>query len=92
MEWAILYLLATDEEGSRSNNVVRSLCDKAKEILMKESNVQPVKSPVTICGDIHGQFHDIADFFRVGGKESRSAAVEAVVISISRAVELLYWW
>ncbi|XP_034223989.1 serine/threonine-protein phosphatase PP2A-4 catalytic subunit isoform X2 [Prunus dulcis] len=47
---------------------VRGLCEKAKEILMGESNVQPVKSPVTICGDIHGQFHDLAELFRIGGK------------------------
>ncbi|MFS7916114.1 Serine/threonine-protein phosphatase PP2A catalytic subunit [Helianthus anomalus] len=51
-----------------SEQEVRSLCDKAKEILMQESNVQPVKSPVTICGDIHGQFHDLAELFRIGGK------------------------
>ncbi|KAL2239184.1 UNVERIFIED_CONTAM: Serine/threonine-protein phosphatase PP2A catalytic subunit [Sesamum indicum] len=47
---------------------IRVLCQKAKEILMNESNVQPVKSPVTICGDIHGQFHDLAELFRIGGK------------------------
>ncbi|XP_050112769.1 serine/threonine-protein phosphatase PP2A-2 catalytic subunit-like isoform X1 [Malus sylvestris] len=47
---------------------VRVLCEKAKEILMEESNVQPVKSPVTICGVIYGQFHDLAELFRIGGK------------------------
>nr|XP_043635627.1 probable serine/threonine-protein kinase DDB_G0271402 isoform X2 [Erigeron canadensis] len=51
-----------------SEQEVRLLCDKAKEILMKESNVQPVKIPVTICGDTHGQFHDLAELFRIGGK------------------------
>ena len=33
---------------------VKALCDKAKEILSKEINVQPVKAPVTVCGDVHG--------------------------------------
>ena len=47
---------------------VRSLCDRAKEILMEESNVQRVDAPVTICGDIHGQFHDLMELFRVGGE------------------------
>ena len=40
---------------------------QAKEILQEESNVQPVKAPVTICGDIHGQFYDLAELFRIGG-------------------------
>ena len=33
---------------------IKILCDKAKEILINESNVQQVRAPVTICGDIHG--------------------------------------
>ena len=39
-----------------TENEVLELCDLAKEILVEESNVQRVDAPVTICGDIHGQF------------------------------------
>lgn len=47
---------------------VKALCDKAREILTTESNVQPVKCPVTVCGDIHGQFWDMMELFRIGGR------------------------
>lgn len=41
---------------------------QAKEILTKESNVQEVSCPVTVCGDVHGQFHDLMELFKIGGK------------------------
>ncbi|KKF96852.1 Serine/threonine-protein phosphatase ppe1 [Ceratocystis platani] len=47
--------------------VMKELCEIVKEILMEESNIQPVSSPVTICGDIHGQFYDLLELFRVAG-------------------------
>ncbi|EGD83471.1 phosphatase 2A [Salpingoeca rosetta] len=46
---------------------VFALCDMAAEILSKESNVQPMSCPVTVCGDVHGQFHDLIELFRIGG-------------------------
>ncbi len=46
---------------------VKMLCDKAREVLMNESNVQPVQAPVTVCGDIHGQWHDLMELYRIGG-------------------------
>lgn len=34
---------------------VQRLCDYVCDLLLEESNVQPVSTPVTVCGDIHGQ-------------------------------------
>ena len=44
--------------------LVNALADssQAREILMEEGNVQPVRCPVTVCGDIHGQFVSITAF------------------------------
>jgi serine/threonine-protein phosphatase 2A catalytic subunit len=51
-----------------TENEVKQLVDKAREILVEESNVQPVRAPVTVCGDVHGQFHDLMELFRIGGR------------------------
>jgi len=51
-----------------SENELKLLCDRVKEILIEESNVQPVNSSVIVCGDIHGQFFDLLELFRQGGQ------------------------
>ncbi|OLP89672.1 Serine/threonine-protein phosphatase PP2A catalytic subunit [Symbiodinium microadriaticum] len=55
------------EKGELSEAQCRSLCEKVREILQEESNCQPVRCPVTVCGDIHGQFLDLKELFRIGG-------------------------
>ncbi|KZV66350.1 Metallo-dependent phosphatase [Peniophora sp. CONT] len=46
---------------------MKALCSRVRTLLMEESNIQPVSSPVTICGDIHGQFWDLLELLRKGG-------------------------
>ncbi|KAI3402540.2 PPH21 [Candida oxycetoniae] len=51
-----------------SEQDVKKLCEMAIEVLQLEENVQPVSVPVTICGDVHGQFHDLMELFKIGGR------------------------
>ena len=51
-----------------SEHDLKILCDKLKEILCEENNVQPVDAPVIVCGDIHGQFYDLLNIFKEGGQ------------------------
>jgi len=34
--------------------LLREICEKTKEVLMRESNVVHISAPVTVVGDIHG--------------------------------------
>eukprot|EP00760_Papus_ankaliazontas_P030472 PhM_4_TR484/c0_g1_i1/m.61084/K15423/PPP4C; serine/threonine-protein phosphatase 4 catalytic subunit len=44
-----------------------TLCTMAADILAKEPNVVLVSPPVTVVGDIHGQYFDLLELFHVGG-------------------------
>lgn len=62
-------------------HVMKQLCEMVKEVLMEESNIQPVVTPVTICGDIHGQFYDLLELFRVAGGMPGESNVQAPTTS-----------
>ena len=47
---------------------IKLICSKVKELLNEEENVVKINSPVTIVGDVHGQFHDLIELFSVGGE------------------------
>eukprot|EP01080_Neovahlkampfia_damariscottae_P002713 gene2713-3909_t len=47
---------------------VKFICEKVTELFAAEANIQELSSPITIVGDIHGQFEDLLELFAIGGK------------------------
>ncbi|KAF2766303.1 Metallo-dependent phosphatase [Teratosphaeria nubilosa] len=70
---------------------MKRLCEIVKECLMEESNIQPVSAPVTVAGDIHGQFYDLLELFHVAGgmpgEAEERAALKVVQEEEQRAMK-----
>lgn len=61
------WLEQTEDCKYLPENDLKRLTDYVSDLLMEESNVHPVSTPVTVCGDIHGQFYDLRELFKTGG-------------------------
>ncbi|KAF8733666.1 hypothetical protein AX14_003683 [Amanita brunnescens Koide BX004] len=54
-------------EGRLTEEQALTILQRTTDLLGTEPNLVQVKSPVTICGDIHGQYYDLMKLFDVGG-------------------------
>jgi serine/threonine-protein phosphatase PP1 catalytic subunit len=43
------------------------LCTESVRVLREDPMLLSLEAPITICGDIHGQFYDLLEFLKIGG-------------------------
>jgi len=46
---------------------LKALCSQARDTFLSQSALIELEAPLKICGDVHGQYHDLLRLFEYGG-------------------------
>ena len=61
------YLETIRQTKRLEEDQLRMVFTKLMEVLYQEGTVHPLPLPIVICGDIHGQLHDLFELFKISG-------------------------
>jgi len=63
------------KEGRIEWKAAKKLIDDCTALLKKESNILELKYPITVCGDVHGQFFDLVRLFEAWRPEGHAISI-----------------
>ena len=70
----LIHMLTKDHQrlmgGGLDENCIRWLIREARHKVKRESALLELEAPIKICGDFHGQFHDVLSLFETCGSPS----------------------